>query len=422
MGRMILVSNRLPVTLRHARGSSPELIRSSGGLVAGLDPLHQRTDSLWVGYPGEDPDTETHRLLSERRLVPVSLTAAEVRGHYQGYSNGALWPLFHYLLEHCRFDPAEYDTYHRVNEKFAEVVLENAAPHDVIWVHDYHLLLLPGMLRKKLPRARIGFFLHTPFPSVELFRILPQRDQILEGLIATLDTVVGTVGGIARTAAQPGGLLSQTINTLGQTVQLLVTHTGSLLERTLGTAGQLVNERTVGHVLDLPVLRQTTGATGEVVVLIDSDCVAEPQWLSAILSRFDDPTVDAVAGDTTIIPTSAQAFACAVSDVFHPYRRRPNAHRYFPDNMAIRRSTVAAHPFREVDGYYRGFGAFHRGHSFHHHPFHRHGFHLHHFHRHHFHPHHVHRHHFHRGHFHHGHFHHGHRHHRRAGVFISFGF
>jgi len=182
---LILVSNRLPVTLRRRRGGEQEVIRSSGGLVAGLGPLHDEANGLhlWIGYPGETPDEHASGLLAERRLVPVAIPAADYRAYYQGYANSALWPLCSYLIERCSFSEPQFEAYRRVNRLFADVVAEHAAEAETVWIHDYHLMLLPQMLRERLPHARIGFFLHIPFPSSEVFRILPQREQILRGLL-----------------------------------------------------------------------------------------------------------------------------------------------------------------------------------------------------------------------------------------------
>ncbi|MEX0761999.1 MAG: bifunctional alpha,alpha-trehalose-phosphate synthase (UDP-forming)/trehalose-phosphatase [Dehalococcoidia bacterium] len=183
MSRLILISNRLPVTVKRERRGEQELSSSSGGLVAGLDPLHSKGDGLWLGHPGEQPNARTCKILEERRLVPVSVPASEYRGFYQGYSNNAIWPLFHYLIERSRFDASEFEAYRRVNERFADAVAEHSRPDDTIWVHDYQLMLLPEMIRERVPGARIGFFLHIPFPSSEILRVLPEREQILRGLL-----------------------------------------------------------------------------------------------------------------------------------------------------------------------------------------------------------------------------------------------
>ena len=186
MGRLILVSNRLPVTIQADESGSnagQKVTRSSGGLVAGLDPLHLNGDGIWIGYPGFEPDEATSETLADMRLEPVAIPDSEYTDYYEGFSNGAIWPLFHYLLEYCKFDPEAFEAYRRVNERFAEKVLEHAKDDDTIWIHDYQLMLVPSMLRERLPSARIGFFLHIPFPSSEVLRVMPQREELLRGLL-----------------------------------------------------------------------------------------------------------------------------------------------------------------------------------------------------------------------------------------------
>ncbi len=156
---------------------------SSGGLVTGLAPLHAKSNGVWIGHPGENPTPETLNELKNRRLVPVDVPAREYRNYYEGFSNSALWPLFHYFIERCEFDTAQFEAYRSVNERFADEIARVAEPDDLVWVHDYQLMLLPEMLRQRVPGVRIGFFLHIPFPSSETFRVLPQRTQILRGLL-----------------------------------------------------------------------------------------------------------------------------------------------------------------------------------------------------------------------------------------------
>ena len=121
--------------------------------------------------------------LKEARAVPVHLTPDEVKRHCNSFSNGVLWPLFHYELDRIPVDAQDWDAYRAVNERFAGAVLEHYRPGDLVWVHDYHLMLVPSLLRRRLPSARIGFFLHRPFPPSHIFRTLPWRNAILEGLL-----------------------------------------------------------------------------------------------------------------------------------------------------------------------------------------------------------------------------------------------
>lgn len=181
MSRLILVSNRLPVSIRHT-DHGVELVRSSGGLVAGLGPVHDSRKGVWIGTLGaKEPGFDD--LLRADRLVDVALDPEDQRRHYEGFSNNVLWPLFHYLMETVAYDAEDFAAYERVNAAFAEAVADSYEPGDQIWVHDYHLMLLPKMLRERLPGATIGFFLHIPFPSSEVFRLLPKSERILEGLL-----------------------------------------------------------------------------------------------------------------------------------------------------------------------------------------------------------------------------------------------
>lgn len=188
MPRILLVSNRLPFTIKSDNGDL-SVVPSAGGLATGLKGPHERSRGLWIGWPGDlsslrsEQRTRLQGILDEMRNVPIELSPEEVNGFYDRFSNGVLWPLFHYLADRVETEAWDFDTYQRVNERFADCVAENFQEGDLIWVHDYHLALLPGMLRARLPDARIGFFLHIPFPSFEVFRILPWRRAILEGML-----------------------------------------------------------------------------------------------------------------------------------------------------------------------------------------------------------------------------------------------
>jgi trehalose 6-phosphate synthase/phosphatase len=185
MSTMILnVSNRLPVTV-----GREEIKKSSGGLVAALEGVSAEQYSLkWIGWPGGDIDPSRHREI-ERTLerdfgsTPVFIDADEARGHYEGYSNSTIWPILHYLPSKLRYEPQWWEQYRRVNRHFTDKVASLAREGDIVWVHDYQLMLLPAMLREAMPSLKIGFFLHTPFPSYELFRCIPHRDELVAGLL-----------------------------------------------------------------------------------------------------------------------------------------------------------------------------------------------------------------------------------------------
>lgn len=187
--RLLVVSNRLPVTLKKSEGAwSAE--RSSGGLASAMSPILQRSGGVWIGWTGEEAaleEAERDRLLAaseagyEFRAVEMD---ADLGGRfYEGYPNQTIWPLFHYFPERMRFVPESWEAYLEGTRRFCEAVVRQYRPGDLIWVHDYHLMLLPEMLRERIPDARIGFFLHIPFPSSEVFSIAPRGADVLRGLL-----------------------------------------------------------------------------------------------------------------------------------------------------------------------------------------------------------------------------------------------
>src|SRR5262249_18302481 len=185
--RLLILSNRLPITAT-VSDQAVSFTQASGGLATGLRGWHERTGGLWIGWPGiETPPPEQQRALddqlAERGIVAVHLSRDDVRQYYEEFSNGVLWPLFHYLLDRLPLGASSWSTYEAVNRRFAAAAIERYQPGDLIWVHDYHLMLVPELIRRQLPDARIGFFLHIPFPSAGGFRILPLRRQLLPGLL-----------------------------------------------------------------------------------------------------------------------------------------------------------------------------------------------------------------------------------------------
>lgn len=187
MGRILNVSNRLPVTI-----DGEQIKKSSGGLVSALQGVSEYDSEeglRWIGWPGgaiEDPQrkAELRKTLDEQYgYVPVFLTAEQIDGFYRGFSNSSLWPLLHYMPSKFRYQRDWWEQYRAVNEQFAEAVLSIARPDDTVWVHDYQLMLLPALLKRQVPTLRVGFFLHTPFPSSELFRYQPKRQELLDGVL-----------------------------------------------------------------------------------------------------------------------------------------------------------------------------------------------------------------------------------------------
>ena len=195
--RIVIVSNRLPFTVVQD-GEGIQFHESVGGLATGLrtlltsaeSSLFRESELLWVGWPGstikeEIRDEVRARALSEFSCCPVFLSEQDLENFYQGFCNETIWPLFHYFPTYARYDEACWDQYRQVNESFSLTLQEAIRPNDTVWIHDYHLMLLPHLLRKVLPKLRIGFFLHIPFPQFEIFRLIPAkwRRQLLEGLL-----------------------------------------------------------------------------------------------------------------------------------------------------------------------------------------------------------------------------------------------
>jgi len=179
---LVIVANRLPVD----RVTDPDgdgWRRSPGGLVTALEPVMRANDGAWIGWPG-GTDTDLEPFVEDGlQLVPMSLTAEEIEEFYEGFSNGTLWPLYHDVVAKPEFHREWWDSYVRVNRRFAERAAALAAEGATVWVQDYQMQLVPQMLRELRPDLRIGFFLHIPFPPAELFQQLPWRRQILEGLL-----------------------------------------------------------------------------------------------------------------------------------------------------------------------------------------------------------------------------------------------
>jgi trehalose 6-phosphate synthase/phosphatase len=179
--RLVVVSNRLPFTVKVSRGRS-RLEQSTGGLVAALEPVLRREGGTWVGWAGGPLPPEAAD--APYRIVSVSLSPAELRGYYHGFSNGALWPLYHSFPTRMEIDPDEWAVYEQVNRRFAQLAAAHAAPGALVWVHDYHLMRVAPALRRLRRDLRIAFFLHVPFPPADLFRVLPWDRELLRGVLA----------------------------------------------------------------------------------------------------------------------------------------------------------------------------------------------------------------------------------------------
>lgn len=190
MSKMIIISNRLPITTnRDENGFS--YTWSIGGLATGLKSYHNRNDSIWVGWPGIAKEDVTNKeralvqqeLIQQYRCLPIFLSQAEIEQYYNGFCNRTIWPLFHYFPTKTEYDAATWQAYQGVNRKFFEAVVQLIEPGDTVWIHDYQLMLLPQMIKERYPDTRVAFFLHIPFPSFEVFRLLIWREPILRGLL-----------------------------------------------------------------------------------------------------------------------------------------------------------------------------------------------------------------------------------------------
>lgn len=179
----VVVANRLPVDRKRNEDGEVTWQTSPGGLVTALEPLMRREGGAWVGWPGAADETIEPFHHDGYEVVPVELSAREVEEYYEGFSNSSIWPLYHDSVAFPEYHREWWDTYKTVNWKFAEATAKVCAEDATVWVQDYQLQLVPAMLRRLRPDLKIGFFLHIPFPPVELFEQLPWRRQIIEGLL-----------------------------------------------------------------------------------------------------------------------------------------------------------------------------------------------------------------------------------------------
>lgn len=185
--KLIIIANRLPLKITQ-ENDTYKVISSPGGLSTGLDSLEMDMEKHWIGWPGmylndckkkEVIDTQ----LEMQFFHPVYLSPEQIENYYEGYSNSVLWPLCHYFSNHMRYENNYWDAYKEVNALFCDAALKIIEPGDIVWIHDYQLMLLPGMIRSQVPDISIGYFHHIPFPSYELFCSLPERAELLKGLL-----------------------------------------------------------------------------------------------------------------------------------------------------------------------------------------------------------------------------------------------
>lgn len=188
MTRLLIVSNRLPVKIIK-KGNKLSFKRSVGGLATGLGSFYEKYPSLWIGWPGvalekiKEVKKKVEKRLKSENCYPVFLSQKEIKNYYYGFCNKTIWPLFQYFPQYIVYKRDLWKAYKKVNEIFCKAVVSKAKTNDIIWIHDYQLMLLPQLIREKIPQANIGFFLHIPFPSFEIFRLLPWRKEIIRGLL-----------------------------------------------------------------------------------------------------------------------------------------------------------------------------------------------------------------------------------------------
>jgi trehalose 6-phosphate synthase/phosphatase len=191
MNRLIVVSNRLPFALDSSGEDLWTVTPAVGGLVSAVEPVLRERGGTWIGWPGIAGEIPNEPLAKATReagynVVPVALSETERDEFYYGYSNEVIWPLFHDLQNFCNFEPAYWQAYKQVNERYADVIIRNARPTDFIWVHDYHLMYVAQTLRERTaPRqlSALTFFLHIPFPPYDIFAKLPQQRRLLRALL-----------------------------------------------------------------------------------------------------------------------------------------------------------------------------------------------------------------------------------------------
>ncbi|MDD2283971.1 MAG: bifunctional alpha,alpha-trehalose-phosphate synthase (UDP-forming)/trehalose-phosphatase [Paludibacter sp.] len=186
--KLIIIANRLPLKVSRNNNNDLEFVRSEGGLTTGLDSLEIDMEKHWVGWPGTIADSPEEEILIRDHLEalkfhPVFLSQEQIHDHYEGYSNSILWPLCHYFYSFIDYNTGYWNGYKEVNRIFCNVALGFIEPGDIVWVQDYQLMLLPQMLRESGTDMNIGYFHHIPFPTYELMRVLPQRAELVLGLL-----------------------------------------------------------------------------------------------------------------------------------------------------------------------------------------------------------------------------------------------
>ncbi|MDD3788054.1 MAG: bifunctional alpha,alpha-trehalose-phosphate synthase (UDP-forming)/trehalose-phosphatase [Petrimonas sp.] len=186
--KIIIIANRLPVKIERSKNGRFSVTPSAGGLATGLGSLETKAEKYWVGWPGIHAENDKEKEIITKKLNklnfhPVFLTTEQTENYYEGYSNSTIWPLCHYFFSYIQYKTRYWEAYQQVNQLFSKAALPFIENDDVVWVQDYQLMLLPKMIRDNRPKVSIGYFHHIPFPSYELFRVLPEREEVLNGLL-----------------------------------------------------------------------------------------------------------------------------------------------------------------------------------------------------------------------------------------------
>lgn len=214
MAKTIIVSNRLPIRVESTEDGILNFVSSEGGLATGLGSVYKEGENIWIGWTGYYPksleeEQTIEEYLKKENMRPVALTVKDVKLYYEGFSNKVLWPNFHYFPQYIEYKNEYWEAYRKVNENFCDELVKYISEGDTIWVHDYQLLLLPEMIRKRFPKISIGYFNHIPFPSYEMFRLLPWRKELLNGLLGadlvgfhTYDDMRHFLSSVSRLAAR----------------------------------------------------------------------------------------------------------------------------------------------------------------------------------------------------------------------------
>jgi trehalose 6-phosphate synthase len=188
--RLVIVSNRLPLVIKKNENGTTRIERGIGGLVTAVGPVLRNKGGLWIGWHGSFDTPNAQQLIDNAAgdtgfdLISVDLSEEQVQKYYYGFSNAVLWPLFHDLIGRCDFDPAFWPIYSDVNRRFAEVIVQTSNEANFVWVQDYQLCMVARFLREMGSKRKVGFFLHIPFPPLDIFLTLPWRLDILKGLLA----------------------------------------------------------------------------------------------------------------------------------------------------------------------------------------------------------------------------------------------